>query len=77
MKSAVTRRKRLNLQQVDLVLASKKLLASKSYTGMQQAINELAFRNAVFTTGNLRAELMNLQYSDKLYADALHDNQYR
>ena len=63
--------KRLNLQQVDLVLASNKLLASKSYTGMQQAINELAFRNAVFTAGNLRAELINLHYTNQLYADVL------
>lgn len=63
--------KRLDLQHVNLVLASNKLLASKTYTGMQQAINELAFQNAVFTTGNLRAELINLQYADRLYADAL------
>ena len=64
--------KRLNLTHVNLVLASNQLLASQSYTGMQQAINELAFRNAIFTTGNLRAELKNLQYSDRLYADELH-----
>lgn len=63
--------KQLNLQQVDLVLASNKLLASTSYTGMQQAIAEMAFRNAVFNTGNLRAELINLHYSDQLHADEL------
>lgn len=66
--------KKLDLQHVDLVLASNALLASKSYTGMQQAINSLAFRNAVFTTGNLRAELINLHYADRLYADELRIN---
>ena len=64
--------KRLDLEQVDMVLESRKLLASTSYAGMQQSINQLALGNAVFTTGNLRAELTNLRYSDKLYADALH-----
>lgn len=63
--------KRLNLQQLNLTLASNRLLASTSYTGMQHAIDALAFRNAVFTTGDLRAELINLQYSDRLHADEL------
>lgn len=64
--------KQLNLQHVDLALASNRLLASTSYTGMQQAIKALALRNAVFSTGNLRAELTNLKYAGRLYADALH-----
>jgi hypothetical protein len=63
--------KQLNLKHVDLVLASNKLLASTTYTGMQQAIDALAFRSAVFRTSNLRAELINLQYADRLYADEL------
>lgn len=63
--------KRLSLQHVDLALASNRLLASTSYTGMQQAIEALALRSAVFTTDDLRAELRNLKYADRLYADDL------
>ncbi len=63
--------KRLQLLHVDLVLASNRLLSSKTYTGMQQAIDALAFKNAVFHTANLRAELINLRYSDRLHADEL------
>jgi hypothetical protein len=61
----------LNLQSVDLLLASKALLQSKSYTGIQQAIDELSFSKAVFNTAELTAELHNLRFTDQLVADQL------
>ena len=62
---------RLNLQSVDLLLASKALLQSRSYTGIQQAIDELSFSKAVFHTADMTAELHNLRFTDQLVADRL------
>ena len=62
---------RLNLQQLDLLLASKALLQSKTYTGIQQAIDELSFSKAVFHTAEMTAELSNLRFTDQLLADQL------
>jgi hypothetical protein len=62
----------LNLQQVDLLFSSKALLQSRSYSGMQRAIDQLAFSKAVFTTADLYAELSNLRYNNRFIADALY-----
>jgi hypothetical protein len=62
----------LNLQQVDLLFSSKALLQSRSFAGMQQAIDQFAFSKAVFETADLYAELSNLRYSNHFIADALY-----
>lgn len=68
---SLPRQKKLSLQQVDLLLASNKVLESQSYTGLQQAISKIAFNKAVFTTGNLEAQLNGVRYGRNIIADEL------